>query len=328
MKKHITVGRVLIASVVIFLICVLMPNQSAGKPHALVAILGVFSCLTIPICTVLLVVKKIRAKNTLLVQVTSQPTEQQSESEEKEVKQKKLSFFRKIIQEAEERKRLKALEEEERIRIKAENEYKKRNYSSMRYKMIDGVATIWEGETNPASFRIYDNKKRLEGIITKITLNEDGRFYITLTDPDKGTSLVADERELETMILIGSTRYEFTDLCRKVLKIDLSEMFGFANFVRDELYKPRLMLKIDPQQTVIFSHRISGETIRDSFTVLEYYKSNSNVEYLKVSENSNNREVMIPVSKITSMIQLEDSKKIKIDEWLQNICKERDSNQN
>jgi hypothetical protein len=317
MKKKFTSGRVLIASFLILIFCILMPNKNGNEPYVLVAFLGLFSILAIPVSFILWVIKAVKTRNNPQQQNT-QPIETNPAE--------KTSFFAKINQKLEEHRQQKALERAERLRIIEEEKYKEQNFESMNYKMIDGVAVIWEGETKPASFRIYDNKQRLEGIITKLTLNKDGRFYITLTDPEKGTKIVTDERELETMILIGSTRYEFTDLCRKVLKIDLSEMFGFANFVRDELYKPRLMLLFEPPQQVTFSHRTSGETIRDLFTVREYYKSNSNEEYLKVNITSSNKELMIPVNKITTMIQLEDGKKIKLDEWLKNICKAKESN--
>ncbi|TEA26223.1 hypothetical protein [Candidatus Schmidhempelia bombi] len=63
MKKRITVEYVFFASLLTFIVCLMLPYDSYNKPYLLVAIVGSFSSFIAPVSFVLWIIKAIKTRN-------------------------------------------------------------------------------------------------------------------------------------------------------------------------------------------------------------------------------------------------------------------------
>ncbi|PEH74143.1 hypothetical protein [Edwardsiella tarda] len=107
------------------------------------------------------------------------------------------------------------------------------NLDDYKYRFSEEFATLWKGELSPFSFSIYsddDKRTKICGILTDILIDKKGEFVLQITD-NQGAYKKYKESDVCTKFLAGSTRYKFTELCNRRLKIN-NDIFSFAKAVR------------------------------------------------------------------------------------------------
>lgn len=311
MKKHITTSRILIASIVVFVICLNMTNTSNGRSHGFVAFMGFVSTISILACFIVMIISLFRRKKKKLeAQDKSQPSPILLKFEKTQVNNddtQPLSEPETTPQQLPKKNQQESRPHDDQFR------------NDLAYDMKNGVALIWQGLTKTASIKLCNETKRRTGLITRLTIHDDGEFYIDLTNDETGEILSIKERDITTQFVVGSTRYDFMDLCRKVFKLDLSEMFEYVNAVRREAKRPQLIATFEPVDiSFTYESRENGKTKR-TVSVNKYLKNNEGGDYISGYCHARKEDRIFKASYIKSKIKTADGKYYYFNEWLTTV---------
>lgn len=178
---------------------------------------------------------------------------------------------------------------------------------------------VWSGTTKPVSFRIFSDKERKEGIFTQLEIHKDGDFYFYLADQSTGELTLVKEREIQSRITINSQTYDFVELCRKVLKIDLSDMFELAKEIRKEASEPYVIAKFSPI-TTSFTYLSSNGKERRTVDVDQVLKNGKNDYYLSGFCHLRKERRTFISSRFQTMLVTEGHKKYYFHDWLKNVA--------
>ncbi|PHM73805.1 hypothetical protein [Xenorhabdus kozodoii] len=187
------------------------------------------------------------------------------------------------------------------------------------YCMQNGEALIWEGTTKPASLRMIGETQKILGIFTKLTIREDGEFYLDITNTDTGEITQIKEKEIFSVITVGSTRYNFVELCRKVLKLNLSEVFDYAKLIRKNATEIKLINNFEAISSTFTYLSGSGKS-RRTVDIDKYLKNGYGNEYISGYCHLRNEYRTFAVGKIQTMISSEGHRKYYFHDWLTNVA--------
>lgn len=178
---------------------------------------------------------------------------------------------------------------------------------------------VWSGTTKPVSFRIFSDKERKDGIFTQLEIHKDGDFYFYLADQSTGELTLVKEREIQSRITINSQTYDFVELCRKVLKIDLSDMFELAKEIRKEASEPYVIAKFSPI-TTSFTYSSSNGKERRTVDIDQVLKNGKNDYYLSGFCHLRKERRTFISSRFQTMLVTEGHKKYYFHDWLKNVA--------
>ncbi|UPS62238.1 hypothetical protein [Providencia rettgeri] len=187
------------------------------------------------------------------------------------------------------------------------------------YVMENNKSLVWEGTTKLASFKIVDHRDKIYGIITSLIIKNDGEFYLNITDPETGETTEIKEKEIQTKIIVGSTRYDFVELCRKVLKLDLHEMFEYAKSIRYEAKELHLVAEFPPIKSTFTYISSSGKNKR-TIDIDQYFKNGYGDEYIGGFCYTRMEHRTFLASRIQTMISSDGHKKYYFHDWLKNVA--------
>ncbi|MFN6803882.1 hypothetical protein ACK4QM_06515 [Proteus mirabilis] len=187
------------------------------------------------------------------------------------------------------------------------------------FVMKNGKSLLWQGITNQASFRIRDETDKIYGIFTRLYIYDDGEFYLELTDPSTGEATYIPEKEIITAITIGSSRYDFKDLCKKKLKLDLRELFEYAKDVRYKAKEIKVIAEFPPIQTT-FTYLSNSGKIRRTVDINQYKKNGYGDEYIAGYCHVRNEHRTFSVRNIQTMMATDGHKKYYFHDWLKNVA--------
>ncbi|MEQ4922319.1 hypothetical protein [Proteus hauseri] len=186
------------------------------------------------------------------------------------------------------------------------------------FVMENGKSLLWQGITNQASFRIRDETDKIYGIFTRLYIYDDGEFYLELTDPSTGEATYIPEKEIITAITIGSSRYDFKDLCKKKFKLDLHELFEYAKDVRYKAKEIKVIAEFPPMQTT-FTYLSNSGKIRRTVDINQYKKNGYGDEYIAGYCHVRNEHRTFSVRNIQTMMATDGHKKYYFHDWLKNV---------
>lgn len=186
------------------------------------------------------------------------------------------------------------------------------------FVMKNGKSLLWQGITNQASFRIRDKTDKIYGIFTRLYIYDDGEFYLELTDPSTGEAIYIPEKEIITVITIGSSRYDFKDLCKKKFKLDLHELFEYAKDIRYKAKEIKVIAEFPPIQTT-FTYLSNSGKIRRTVDINQYKKNSYGDEYVAGYCHVRNEHRTFAVRRIQTMMASEGHKKYYFHDWLKNV---------
>lgn len=186
------------------------------------------------------------------------------------------------------------------------------------FVMENGKSLLWQGITNQASFRIRDETDKIYGIFTRLYIYDDGEFYLELTDPSTGEATYIPEKEIITAITIGSSRYDFKDLCKKKFKLDLHELFEYAKDVRYKAKEIKVIAEFPPIQTT-FTYLSNSGKIRRTVDINQYKKNGYGDEYIAGYCHVRNEHRTFSVRNIQTMMATDGHKKYYFHDWLKNV---------
>lgn len=186
------------------------------------------------------------------------------------------------------------------------------------FVMENGKSLLWQGITNQASFRIRDEADKIYGIFTRLYIYDDGEFYLELTNPSTGEATYIPEKEIITAITIGSSRYDFKDLCKKKFKLDLHELFEYAKDIRYKAKEIHLVAEFPPIPTTFTYLSSSGKTKR-TVDIIQYKKNGYGDDYVAGYCHVKNEHRTFAVRKIQTMMASEGHKKYYFHDWLKNV---------
>lgn len=186
------------------------------------------------------------------------------------------------------------------------------------FVMKNGKSLLWQGITNQASFRIRDETDKIYGIFTRLYIYDDGEFYLELTDPSTGEATYIPEKEIITAITIGSSRYDFKDLCKKKFKLDLHELFEYAKDVRYKAKEIKVIAEFPPIQTT-FTYLSNSGKIRRTVDINQYKKNGYGDEYIAGYCHVRNEHRTFSVRNIQTMMATDGHKKYYFHDWLKNV---------
>lgn len=209
--------------------------------------------------------------------------------------------------------------------IKNETQKKETRKNNTSFSLINSEATIWEGNIDNLSFSFIndnDKKERVNGSLTRIYLHELGDFYLTIV-ADENTMNI-NEKFIETKLLYKSSRYKFASFCRDVLKQDLTKIFDYAKYIRDEACKLKVVKEITPIKTS-FTYltypdlkRVRNKTI----TLIDQYLKNAyGSEMLSGIHPDTKERDYFQKEKIDTMLNSDGYPKYRFDDWLINVMK-------
>ncbi|MCW2257837.1 hypothetical protein M2263_003928 [Providencia alcalifaciens] len=187
------------------------------------------------------------------------------------------------------------------------------------YVMENDKSLIWQGTTKLASFKVADVRDKTYGIITSLIIKNDGEFYLQITDPETGEVTEIKEKEIQTKITVGSTRYDFVELCRKVFKLDLHEMFEYAKNIRYEAKELHLVTEFPPIKSMFTYISGSGKNKR-TIDIAQYFKNGYGDEYIGGFCYTRMEHRTFAVSRIQTMISSDGHKKYYFHDWLKNVA--------
>ncbi|EFR5874982.1 WYL domain-containing protein [Salmonella enterica] len=177
---------------------------------------------------------------------------------------------------------------------------------------------VWSGTTKPVSFRILSEKERREGIFTQLEIHKDGDFYFYLADQSTGEITLVKEREIQSRIKINSQTYDFVELCIKVLKIDLSDLFEQAKEIRKAANEPYVIAKFSPI-TTSFTYLSSNGKERRTVDIDQVLKNDKNDYYLSGFCHLRKERRTFISSRFQTMLVTEGHKKYYFHDWLKNV---------
>ncbi|ECF1345735.1 hypothetical protein E0657_15585 [Salmonella enterica subsp. enterica serovar Abony] len=177
---------------------------------------------------------------------------------------------------------------------------------------------VWSGTTKPVSFRLFSDKERREGVFTQLEIHKDGDFYFFLADQSTGELTLIKEREIQSRIKINSQTYDFVELCRKVLKIDLSDLFEQAKEIRKAANEPYLIAKFSPI-TTSFTYLSSNGKERRTVDIDQVLKNDKNDYYLSGFCHLRKERRTFISSRFQTMLATEGHKKYYFHDWLKNV---------
>ncbi|MEY1238769.1 hypothetical protein AB7102_14570 [Providencia manganoxydans] len=187
------------------------------------------------------------------------------------------------------------------------------------YVMENGKSLIWQGTTKPASFRVRGESNKLHGIFTRLSIHDDGEFYLELTDPATGEATNIAEKEIITAITVGASRYDFRDLCKKNFKLDLHELFEYAKDVRYAAKEINVIAEFPAIPTTFTYLSSSGKTKR-TVDINQYKKNGYGDEYVAGYCHVRNEHRTFAVGKIQTMMASDGHKKYYFHDWLKNVA--------
>lgn len=187
------------------------------------------------------------------------------------------------------------------------------------YVMENGKSLIWQGTTKPASFRVRDESNRLHGIFTRLSIHDDGEFYLELTDPATGEATNIPEKEIITEITVGASRYDFIDLCKKNFKLNLHELFEYAKDIRYAAKEINVIAEFSAIPTTFTYLSSSGRTKR-TVNINQYKKNGYGDEYVAGYCHVRNEHRTFAVGKIQTMMASNGHKKYYFHDWLKNVA--------
>ncbi|MBQ0531913.1 MULTISPECIES: hypothetical protein [Providencia] len=188
------------------------------------------------------------------------------------------------------------------------------------YVMKNGQSLIWQGTTKPLSLRLRGEDSKLYGIFTRLYLYENGEFNLELTNIDTGEVSTIEEKEIITAVTIGSSRYDFKELCRKVFKLDLHELFEYAKEIRYAAKEIHVIAEFSPIPTTFTYLSSSGKTKR-TVDITQYKKNGYGDEYVAGYCHVRNENRTFAVGKIQTMMASEGHKKYYFHDWLIEVAK-------
>ncbi|EOD7312825.1 hypothetical protein SJ303_16575 [Proteus mirabilis] len=186
------------------------------------------------------------------------------------------------------------------------------------FVMKNGKSLLWQGITNQASFRVRDKTDKIYGIFTRLYIYDDGEFYLELTDPSTGEATYIPEKEIITVITIGSSRYDFKDLCKKKFKLDLHELFEYAKDVRYKAKEIKVVAEFPAIKTT-FTYLSNSGKVRRTVDVTQYKKNGYGDEYIAGYCHVRNEHRTFSVRNIQTMMATDGHKKYYFHDWLKNI---------
>ncbi|SPY97760.1 Uncharacterised protein [Proteus mirabilis] len=186
------------------------------------------------------------------------------------------------------------------------------------FVMKNGKSLLWQGITNQASFRIRDETDKIYGVFTRLYIYDDGEFYLELTDPSTGEATYIPEKEIITVITIGSSRYDFKDLCKKKFKLDLHELFEYAKDVRYKAKEIKVVAEFPAIKTT-FTYLSNSGKVRRTVDVTQYKKNGYGDEYIAGYCHVRNEHRTFSVRNIQTMMATDGHKKYYFHDWLKNI---------
>ncbi|CBJ80124.1 hypothetical protein XBJ1_0983 [Xenorhabdus bovienii SS-2004] len=187
--------------------------------------------------------------------------------------------------------------------------------------MVNDEATIWTGNINNISFSfLNDNEKkqRITGELNRIFLHKKGDFYLSIIDGD-GINHIINEQYVETKFLVRSSRYEFVELCREILKLNNSDVFEYANIIRDIAATAKIIKETLPIRTSFTYTYFKNELrVREKYDVLidQYLENEYGHQWISGLDSNTGKRHIFQKSKIDTMLNSEGHKKHKFDEWL------------
>ncbi|MEI9788406.1 hypothetical protein V5094_12085 [Moellerella wisconsensis] len=187
------------------------------------------------------------------------------------------------------------------------------------YVMENGKSLIWQGTTKPASFRVRGESNKLHGIFTRLSIHDDGEFYLELTDPATGEVANIAEKEIITAITVGTSRYDFKDLCKKNFKLNLHELFEYAKDIRYAAKEINVVAEFSAIPTTFTYLSSSGKTKR-TVDITQYKKNGYGDEYVAGYCHVRNEHRTFAVGKIQTMMASQGHKKYYFHDWLKNVA--------
>ncbi|MCH5049397.1 hypothetical protein [Pectobacterium aquaticum] len=188
------------------------------------------------------------------------------------------------------------------------------------FNMVNGEATVWVGETKLASFRLFSETERTQGIFVKLAIREDGEFYLDLMNAETGEINTFREKDINSKIIVGSTRYDFVELCKKIFKLDLSEVFEYAKLIRKNAAEPKTINTFDPISTT-FTYSSSNGTNRRTVDVDRYLRNGYGEDYIEGFCHMRGERRMFSIRNIKTMLSSDGYKKYHFHDWLKNVAK-------
>lgn len=186
------------------------------------------------------------------------------------------------------------------------------------FNMADGKSVIWAGKTKPASFRLRSETERIEGVFIKLSIFDDGEFYLELMNQETGEVHTYKEQEINTKIVVGATRYDFVELCGKVFKLNLSEVFEYAKLVRKKASEPNLIASFQAINAT-FTYSSSSGTNRRSVDIDRYLRNGYGEDYIEGFCHMRKERRMFAVRNIKTMLASDGHKKYYFHDWLTNV---------
>ncbi|EJD6537090.1 hypothetical protein M0L00_RS16095, partial [Proteus mirabilis] len=126
------------------------------------------------------------------------------------------------------------------------------------------------------------------------------------------------EKEIITVITIGSSRYDFKDLCKKKFKLDLHELFEYAKDIRYKAKEIKVIAEFPPIQTA-FTYLSNSGKIRRTVDINQYKKNSYGDEYVAGYCHVRNEHRTFAVRRIQTMMASEGHKKYYFHDWLKNV---------
>ncbi|MGT3214154.1 hypothetical protein PQA69_gp02 [Yersinia phage vB_YenM_324] len=192
---------------------------------------------------------------------------------------------------------------------------------SFKFKMKDGNATLWEGKSKPIEFSFRnenDKKERVVGEICKVSITEKGDFLLYVNVDEKPTPLIVKESYIETKFLVGTVRHNFQSLCENLLKINLSDIFGYAKAIRHIAAQPKIK-KTFPPLITSFTYLLNEVRHKKTIAIDQYLDNTHGFRYLSgICQTTKKREVF-DEKKIVTMLDTTGHPKYKFNDWLVNV---------
>ncbi|WP_429220862.1 WYL domain-containing protein [Aeromonas veronii] len=121
------------------------------------------------------------------------------------------------------------------IRYEDDRESRALKQSDSLQKFEDSLTVMWAGDTNPVEFTYLDfdgERTRRTVEVTEVSFNPKGQFYLRGTCQLRGEYRTFKVDNIQTMLKVGSKRYDFEGWCVEMLDILPSEGFPKAYFDR------------------------------------------------------------------------------------------------
>lgn len=145
-------------------------------------------------------------------------------------------------------------------------------------------------------------------------------FIFFLADQSTGELTLIKEREIQSRIKINSQTYDFVELCRKVLKIDLSDLFEQAKEIRKAANEPYLIAKFSPITTT-FTYLSSNGKERRTVDIDQVLKNGKDDYYLSGFCHLRKERRTFISSRFQTMLATEGHKKYYFHDWLKNVAR-------